>query len=87
MLDRREFDVIIIGAAIAGATLVNILVDEGLRVLIIDKEAGVLEIPRAAHIDDEVLRYFNQFGVGEALKDSYSRRENLTSLTSKAANF
>lgn len=68
---RKNYDVIIVGAAICGATLVNILVDAGLSVLIIDKEKGVLEIPRAVHIDDEVLRYFNQFGMVSALQQSY----------------
>lgn len=71
MLEGHDYDVVIIGAAIAGATLMNILRDEGLNVLVLDKEAGVLEIPRAAHIDDEILRYFDQFDVIEQLSESF----------------
>lgn len=68
---KPEYDVIVIGAAIAGATLMNILVDAGLRVLVLDKEDGVLEIPRAAHIDDEILRYFGQFDIMDDLADAF----------------
>lgn len=74
MHQDTDYDVIIVGAAICGATLMNILADGGLRVLVLDKEQGVLEIPRAAHIDDEVLRYFQHFGVIAALPDAFSRK-------------
>lgn len=74
MSDTSHYDVVIIGAAVAGATMMNILADAGLKVLVIDKETGVMEIPRAAHVDDEIMRYFQSFGMLKPLKDSYYNR-------------
>lgn len=61
-------DVAIIGLGPTGATLATLLAQQGLRVLAIDREAGIYPLPRAVHFDGECMRVFQSIGVADALK-------------------
>lgn len=56
-------DVVIVGCGPTGALLANLLGDAGLDVLVLDKAVGVMEIPRAVHIDGETMRVIQSAGV------------------------
>ena len=45
------FDVAIVGYGPTGATLANLLGSAGLSVLVIEKEADIVPLPRAIHFD------------------------------------
>ncbi|NWH08092.1 MAG: bifunctional 3-(3-hydroxy-phenyl)propionate/3-hydroxycinnamic acid hydroxylase [Alphaproteobacteria bacterium] len=60
-------DVLIVGGGPTGATLGLLLEQFGIDTLIIDKEAAIYPLPRAAHIDHEVMRIFQQIGAANAL--------------------
>lgn len=62
-----EFDVAIIGLGPTGATLANLLGDFGLSVLVLEREAGIYDLPRAVHFDDEVMRCFQWIGIADEL--------------------
>ena len=55
-------DVLIAGAGPVGATLGLLLARSGLHVSIVERDANVYPLPRAAHIDHEVLRILNLVG-------------------------
>ena len=56
-------DVVITGFGPAGALLANLLGEAGIDVLVLDRAVGVMEIPRAVHIDGETMRVIQAAGV------------------------
>ena len=58
-----ETDVLIIGAGPAGLTLANILGGYGMRTVVVEREANLVDYPRGVSIDDESLRIFQGAGV------------------------
>ncbi len=57
------YDVVIVGFGPVGATLANLLTQQGLTVAILEREAGVYHLARAGHFDAEVMRVFQSIGV------------------------
>jgi 3-(3-hydroxy-phenyl)propionate hydroxylase len=62
-------DVLIVGAGPTGTALANLLCAQGLSVLVIERNVGVLNIPRAVHVDGETMRVFQTMGLGASLLD------------------
>ena len=60
-------DVAIIGLGPCGASLANLLGQQGLKVLVIEKEEDVFRLPRAIHFDGECMRAFQAMGIAERL--------------------
>jgi len=61
------YDVAVVGFGPAGVVAAALLGQAGLRVHVVDRMAGVHEIPRAIALDHEVLRVFQQIGVLDAV--------------------
>jgi 3-(3-hydroxy-phenyl)propionate hydroxylase len=59
-------DVLIVGAGPTGATLGLLLSRAGVDVIIVEREADIYPLPRAAHIDHEAMRVLQGVGVAEA---------------------
>ena len=62
-----DCDVLIAGGGPTGVTLGLLLARQGVRTVIAEKEAGVYPLPRAAHIDHEIVRIFQELGLAEAV--------------------
>lgn len=62
------YDVVIVGYGPIGATLANLLVQQGLSVAIVEREAGVYHLARAGHLDAEVMRVLQGIGVAEEVE-------------------
>jgi len=62
-----EVDVLIVGLGPVGATLACLLGDLGVKTLVVEKDAEIYPLPRAAHFDHEAMRLFQQLGVAEAV--------------------
>lgn len=60
-------DVAIIGLGPCGAALANLLGQQGLKVLVIEREADIYRLPRAIHFDGECMRAFQAMGVADTL--------------------
>lgn len=60
-----QYDVIVVGAGPVGDTMALLLAEQGLRVLTAEKAAEIYPLPRAAHIDYEVMRVFQRLGAAE----------------------
>lgn len=66
-----ETDVFIVGLGPVGATLANLLGQQGIRVLAIERDTTVYPLPRAAHFDAEIMRVWQSLGLlGEAMRAS-----------------
>ncbi len=64
-------DVAIVGYGPTGATLANLLGQQGLNVVVLEREPAPLDLPRAVHFDGEVARIFQSIGLaGEVLHRS-----------------
>lgn len=66
MADER-CDVVIVGGGPTGITLALIAAQYGASVIVCEKEADVYPLPRAAHIDHEVLRIFQSVGAADEI--------------------
>jgi 3-(3-hydroxy-phenyl)propionate hydroxylase len=62
------YDVVIVGYGPVGATLANLLVQQGLRVAVLEREGGVYHLARAGHLDAEVMRVFQSIGIAETIE-------------------
>jgi len=58
-----EVDVLISGLGPVGATLANLLGQQGLHVLVVERDTTVYPLPRAAHFDAEIMRVWQGLGV------------------------
>jgi 3-(3-hydroxy-phenyl)propionate hydroxylase len=61
------FDVAIIGCGPVGALAACLLGRSGLSVVVLEKEVGLHPLPRAVHLDHEMMRLFQSAGVIDAV--------------------
>jgi 3-(3-hydroxy-phenyl)propionate hydroxylase len=59
-------DVLVAGAGPAGLAVANLLGQAGLEVLVVEREPGIADSPRAVSIDDEGMRCVQACGLTEA---------------------
>ena len=62
---RKNADVLIIGAGPVGLMLANLLGQQGVKVLVVEKNETLIDYPRAVGIDDEALRAMQTVGLVE----------------------
>jgi 3-(3-hydroxy-phenyl)propionate hydroxylase len=65
--DPATYDVVVVGYGPSGGTLANYLAQEGLSVAIVDKRAEIWPLPRAGHVDDEIVRLWQGMGLADEL--------------------
>jgi 3-(3-hydroxy-phenyl)propionate hydroxylase len=58
-----DVDVVVVGAGPVGLTLANILGLQGVRTLVVDERATLIDYPRGVGLDDESLRAFQAIGL------------------------
>lgn len=57
------YDVVIVGCGPVGALAANLLGRQGLTVLVLEKDLAHYPLPRAVHLDHEMMRLFQSAGV------------------------
>lgn len=67
-VDELACDVAVIGLGPVGALLADLLVHEGVRVVALDREPDVMDLPRGVGIDGEIMRAMQTIGLAETLE-------------------
>lgn len=62
-----DCDALIAGGGPTGVTLAVLLAMRGVRVIVAEKEAEIYPLPRAAHLDHEVMRILQEAGVADGV--------------------
>ena len=77
------YDVVIAGYGPSGALVANLLGAQGYRVLVIEPELEVYQIPRAVHFDGEVMRIFQEIGLAKEIEELSGHGEMLKFINGK----
>lgn len=62
-----DCDILVVGGGPAGVALALIAAQHGASTIVCEKEADVYPLPRAAHIDHEVMRIYQSVGAAEPI--------------------
>ena len=70
MTAARDFDVVVVGAGPVGLVAALLLAKQGISVLLLEKERAIFPLPRAAHVDHEIMRIFQSIDVADEVASS-----------------
>ncbi|MCY3805210.1 MAG: FAD-dependent monooxygenase, partial [bacterium] len=62
-------EVAVIGYGPVGATLANLLGQAGIRTSVHERSTEPYPLPRACHLDGEIMRIFQGIGLGAAMNE------------------
>lgn len=65
--NAQECDVLIVGAGPTGLTLALLLAQRNVKVIVAERAVEPYALPRAAHIDHQVVRVFQELGIADAV--------------------
>lgn len=63
--NAQKCDVLIVGAGPTGLTLALLLAQRGVNVIVAERAAEPYALPRAAHIDHQIVRIFQEIGIAD----------------------
>ncbi len=66
-MSEPAFDVAIVGCGPVGALAANLFGKAGMKTLVVERQAEPYPLPRAVHIDHEMMRIFQSLGLAEEL--------------------
>jgi 2-polyprenyl-6-methoxyphenol hydroxylase-like FAD-dependent oxidoreductase len=69
----QVFDVVQIGYGPVGQTFAGLLGERGIRVAVYEKHPGLYALPRAGHIDHEIMRIFQSLGCAKRIEENAVR--------------
>ena len=64
-----DYDVLIAGYGPTGAVAANLLGMQGVRVLVVEPNLEIYDLPRAVHFDGEVMRVFQAIGLVDEIEN------------------
>ncbi|MEC7761565.1 MAG: bifunctional 3-(3-hydroxy-phenyl)propionate/3-hydroxycinnamic acid hydroxylase [Pseudomonadota bacterium] len=75
-MDTFDYDIAVIGRGPVGLTMAMSAAQLGMRTVVIEKHRDLYGLPRAGHVDHEIMRLFQKFGiVDDVLADCYPTTE------------
>ena len=74
---KPKYDVVIVGAGPVGTNLANLLGKYGVSTLLVDKEEGILQIPRAIGLCEEGSRVLAASGILERFEDQVLKIDSI----------
>lgn len=76
-----DHQVVVVGFGPVGVTLAGLLARRGVDVLAIDRETDIFSLPRAAHLDSEVMRVLQDLGCADTVAPALIENEGMDFLT------
>lgn len=67
MSATTDTDVVVVGFGPVGATLAGLLATRGVRTVVVDREIDIYPLPRAAHVDHEIMRIMQELGCADEM--------------------
>ena len=65
-----DADVLVVGLGPVGSVMATLLAKEGLTVIGVERNEEIYPLPRAAHVDHEIMRVFQRLGIIEQIQSS-----------------
>ncbi|MEG3177689.1 bifunctional 3-(3-hydroxy-phenyl)propionate/3-hydroxycinnamic acid hydroxylase [Sphingomonas sp. RB3P16] len=69
------YDLVIVGCGPVGALAANLAAQAGLQTLVVDRHAAPHVLPRAVHLDHEMMRLFQGVGLADAIAPTMRETE------------
>jgi len=66
---EKPYDVAVVGYGPVGQALTGLLARRGLRVVAVERWPALFPLPRAGHVDHEIMRIFQSLGVAEQIAE------------------
>ncbi|CAB4904315.1 unannotated protein [freshwater metagenome] len=77
-VDSSEpYEVIVLGYGPAGQAISAMLAKRGHRIAVVERWQDIYPLPRAGHVDHEIMRIFQSLGIGEAVAGDSSMRNTI----------
>ncbi|MEY4175235.1 MAG: hypothetical protein RI900_2400 [Actinomycetota bacterium] len=76
-----HYDVAVVGFGPVGVALSGLLARRGLRVLAIDRDTDIFPLPRAAHLDAEVMRILQDLGCADTITPALLTNQGMDFVT------
>lgn len=76
-----DVDVLVVGFGPVGVTLSGMLARRGVRVLAVDRDTDIFPLPRAAHLDAEVMRILQDLGCADTVAPSLVANKGMDFVT------
>jgi 3-(3-hydroxy-phenyl)propionate hydroxylase len=76
-----DVDVVVVGFGPVGVTLSGMLARRGVRVLAIERDTDIFPLPRAAHLDAEVMRILQDLGCADRVAPALTANKGMDFLT------
>lgn len=75
-MTKFDYDLVVVGRGPVGLTMAMSAARLGMKVAVIEKHRDLYGLPRAGHVDHEIMRLFQEFGIVEdVLADCYPTTE------------
>ena len=81
-MSALDCEVLVVGGGPTGVTLALVAAQYGASAIVCEKEAGIYPLPRAAHIDHEVMRIFQSVGAADEIAATSRTTSHYDFLTS-----
>jgi 2-polyprenyl-6-methoxyphenol hydroxylase-like FAD-dependent oxidoreductase len=73
----KHYDVIVLGYGPAGQALAAMLARRGHRIAVVERWQDIFPLPRAGHVDHEIMRVFQSLGIADAVAADSATRSTI----------
>ena len=83
---KVDYDVVIVGFGPTGAMASNLLGREDIKILVVDPQSEIYDIPRGVHFDGETMRIFQSIGIADTVMAQSTGNQSLNFINGRGAS-